>query len=255
VSQVTESRYWETMADFDSDSFNEPQGGELARRNEVASRRLRAIARLLGRPAHELRLLDVGCSRGHFVAAAARLGFQAEGVEPAPRIAAAARARGLTVHQGLLEEQRFAGGSFDALTLFEVVEHLKEPRSLLRECHRVLKPGGIVLISTGNAASWTVSFMGARWDYFHISRDGGHVSFFNPGSMRRLAQGCGFEVEAVETARVRLHEKAEVSPVLYAAGKLAAEALNLPARWLGRGHDMLAYLRRPPAQAVPRHSR
>jgi SAM-dependent methyltransferase len=255
VSQVTEGRYWETMAAFDRADFNLPVGRELARRNQVAHRRLRAIAEKLGRAPHEVRLLDVGCSRGQFVAAAAGAGFRAEGVEPAAHIAAAAHARGLTIHQGLLEEQRFAAGSFDALTLFEVVEHLKDPRALLTECHRVLKPGGIVLISTGNAASWTVSFMGRRWDYFHIARDGGHVSFFNPGSLRRLAENCGFAVERIETARVRFFEKADASRVLYTAGKVAAELLNLPARLLGRGHDLLAYLRRPPAHAAPRHSR
>jgi 2-polyprenyl-3-methyl-5-hydroxy-6-metoxy-1,4-benzoquinol methylase len=255
VSQVTERRYCETMAAFDRADFNQPEGRELARRNQVANRRLRAIALALGKAPQEVRLLDVGCSRGHFVAAAVGAGFRAEGVEPAPHIAAAARAGGLTIHQGLLEEQRFADESFDALTLFEVVEHLRDPRALLKECHRVLKPGGIVLISTGNAASWTVSFMGRRWDYFHIARDGGHVSFFNPGSMRRLAANCGFAVERIETARARFFEKADASRVLYTAGKIAAELLNLPARWLGRGHDMLAYLRRPPAHASPRHSR
>ena len=255
VSQVTERRYWETMAAFDRADFNQPEGRELARRNQVAHRRLRAIAEKLGRAPQEVRLLDVGCSRGQFVAAAAGAGFRAEGVEPAAHIAAAARACGLTIHQGLLEEQRFAAGSFDALTLFEVVEHLKNPRALLTECHRVLTPGGILLVSTGNAASWTVSFMGRRWDYFHIARDGGHVSFFNPGSMRRLAENCGFAVERIETARVRFFEKADASRVLYTAGKIAAELLNLPARLLGRGHDMLAYLRRPPAHAAPRHSR
>ena len=255
VSQVTERRYWETMAAFDRADFNQPEGRELARRNEVAKRRLRASAERLGKTPQEIRLLDVGCSRGEFVAAAMDANFQAEGVEPAPHIAAAARARGLTIHQGLLEEQCFADGSFDALTLIEVVEHLKDPRALLTECHRVLKPGGIVLISTGNAASWTVSFMGARWDYFHISRDGGHVSFFNPCSMRMLAANCGFTVERIATARVRFFERADASAVLYTAGKIAAEALNLPAQWFGRGHDMLAYLRRPPAHAAPRHSR
>jgi SAM-dependent methyltransferase len=171
----------------------------------------------------------------------------AEGVEPAPHIAAAARAAGLTVHQGLLEEQRFADASFDALTLFEVVEHLKAPLALLRECRRVLRPGGILMISTGNARSWTVAAMGARWDYFHIAKDGGHVSFFHPDSMRLLAARSGFETASIGTRRVKFHEKGDVPPWRYAAAKLAAELLNLPAGWCDRGHDMLACLRRPRA--------
>lgn len=244
VSQVSAARYWESMSHFDSADFNQPEGRELERRNAVAAKRLRVICRLLGKAPREIHLLDVGCSRGQFVRAAVELGFSAEGVEPAPQIAAAARASGLTIHQGLLEEQRFADGSFDALTLFEVIEHLKDPRALLQECRRVLKSGGILLVSTGNTTSWTAAAMKARWDYFHIAKDAGHVSFFNPGSLRRLASNCGFAVERIATSRVKFHEKADTNRALYVAGKLAAELLNYPARILGRGHDMLAWLRR-----------
>lgn len=245
TSQVTTARYWETMAQFDRDDFNLPGERELARRTSVAGRRLGIVSGLLGLPPQSTRILDVGCSRGQFVRAAADLGYRAEGVEPAPHIAAAARATGLTVHQGLLEEQRFPEGTFDALTLFEVVEHLRQPLELLRECRRVLRPGGILMLSTGNARSWTVAAMGARWDYFHIAKDGGHVSFFNPASIRLLAARSGFDAQRIDTRRVKFHEKGDVPQWRYAVAKAAAELLNLPARWCGRGHDMVACLRKP----------
>ena len=245
ISQASAARYWETMAQFDRSDFNQPAGRELERRFTVARRRLTVIAALLNKSPATIRLIDVGCSRGQFVQAAAEQGFEAEGVEPAPHIAAAAQAAGLKVHQGVLEELDLPPGSFDAATLFEVVEHLREPRALLNACHRILKPGGILVISTGNAASWTARVMGARWDYFHISRDAGHVSFFNPASVRLLAARCGYTVERIATARVKFHEKQDVPRPLYFAGKLAAELLNFPARLAGAGHDMLAFLRRP----------
>lgn len=247
VSRVSAQRYWETMGQFDRADFNQPAGRELERRFEVARRRLSRMAALLAKAPRKIRLLDVGCSRGQFVAAAAALGFEAEGVEPAPQIAAAARAGGLRVHTGLLQDQRFPDVSFDAVTLFEVIEHLKEPRALLAECRRVLKPAGVLALSTGNTASWTVAAMGARWDYFHIAHDPGHISFYNPFSVSRLAANCRFSVERIETARVKFHEKGEVPDWRYLLGKLVAEALNRPARWFGRGHDLLAYLRRRPA--------
>ncbi len=244
VSQVSAGRYWETMRQFDRPDFNQPAGRELERRYAVARRRLAVIARLLSKGPAEIRLLDVGCSRGQFIAAAGRLGFDAEGVEPAPQVAAAARGAGLKVHAGLLEEQPFAASSFDAVTLFEVIEHLKEPRPLLAECRRILKPGGLLVLSTGNTASWTAAAMGARWDYFHIARDGGHISFYNPASITRLAANCGFDAVRIETARVKFHEKGDAPAWRYSLGKIAAELLNFPARLLGRGHDLLAYLRR-----------
>ena len=244
VSQVSAARYWETMRQFDRADFNQPVGRELERRFTVARRRLAVIARLLGKNPEEIRLLDVGCSRGQFIAAAGELGFDAEGVEPAPQVAAAARAAGLKVRTGLLEEQPFAAASFDAVTLFEVIEHLKAPRPLLAECRRILKPGGLLVLSTGNTASWTAAAMGARWDYFHIAKDAGHVSFYHPASVVRLAANCGFDAVRIETARVKFHEKGDVPAWRYTLGKIAAELLNVPARLLGGGHDLLAYLRR-----------
>lgn len=245
LSSASEARYSETMAQFDDSAFNLTTGHAQARRDAVAGRRLARIAALLGKSPSDIRLCDVGCSRGQFLAAAITAGFSAEGVEPAPQIAQAARDAGLPVRTGLLEDQQYADVSFDALTLFEVVEHLRAPLPLLAECRRVLKPGGILLISTGNAASWTAAAMGAHWDYFDMARDGGHISFFNPRSMALLAAKAGFAVEHIDTARVKFHDRENTPRWRYAAGKLLAEALNLPARLAGRGHDMLAWLRKP----------
>jgi 2-polyprenyl-3-methyl-5-hydroxy-6-metoxy-1,4-benzoquinol methylase len=244
ISAASESRYLETMASFNAPDFNQPPPPELERRRTVATRRLKTLMRLVAKPATDIRLVDIGCSRGQFVDFAGRAGFNAEGVEPAPDIAQAARDTGLEVRTGLLEEQRYPDATFEAASLFEVVEHLRDPRPLLEECHRVIKPEGILIISTGNAKSWTVNVMGAQWDYFHMEKDGGHISFFNPQSITMLAHASGFDVERIETSRVKFHEKSEVPRLRYAAGKVAAELLNLPARIAGRGHDMLAYLRR-----------
>ena len=244
VSQITTAAYQHSMAAFDSPEFNLPSGAESARRVALARRRLARAARLLGKTPGEIRLLDVGCSRGDFVAAAVALGFRAEGVEPASHIAAAARAAGLAVHAGLLEEQRFAAASFDVVTVFEVIEHLPAPLALLRECHRILRPNGILIASTGNTASWTVAAMQARWDYFHVAQDAGHVSFFNPRSIALIAARTGFGIEHIGTARVRFFETSDAPRWLYRLSKIAAEFANLPARLLGTGHDMLVFLRR-----------
>ena len=244
LSRIDEDAYWRSMRQFDQRDFNRPGPHELKRRFKVACRRLRRISASLKRPPRDIAVLDVGCSRGNFLAAGAKLGFHMEGVEPAANIAAAARAEGLNVHTGLLADIGFPAASVDAITLFEVVEHLKNPLALLRECHRVLKPGGLLVLSTGNTASWTAAAMRERWDYFHIAKDAGHISFYNPRSLASLAWRSGFALERLETARVKFFERGDVPRWRYVAGKLLAELSSLPARLAGRGHDMLAFLRR-----------
>ena len=247
VSQISESAYRASMLAFDSPQFNLPGARETERRMGVATRRLTRLCSLLNKQAGQIRVLDVGCSRVDFVAAATMLGFDAEGVEPAPHIAEAAREAGRRVHTGRLEDQHFADGSFDAVTLFEVIEHLTEPIPLLLEIRRILSPDGMLLLSTGNGASWTAELMQERWDYFQIRVDAGHVSFFNPYSIALLAQRTGFSVADLRTSRVRLLDKGQAPAPVYLLAKVAAELLNVPARLMDKGHDMLVYLRRQEA--------
>ena len=244
VSAIDEKSYRQSMQRFDAAEFNLPAPREAERRFKLARRRLDTLSALLGRAPADIRVLDVGCSRGAFLAAGAQLGFRMEGVEPAAGIAAAARAQGHKVHTGTLADAALSPASFDAVTLFEVIEHLKEPLALLRECHRVLRPDGVLALTTGNTASWTAAIMRERWDYFHIARDAGHISFYNPRSLELLATRSGFRLERLQTTRVKFFEKGDVAHWRYAAAKLCAELLNLPARLAGCGHDMLAFWRR-----------
>lgn len=244
ISQCTEAHYWQSMQEFDDSQGTLPKAGSEGGRLRRSKKFLDQIAKLLWQPPEKIRLLDVGCSSGAFLHAAVKLGFRAEGVEPAPKAAATAQAAGLKVHQGLLQEAGYADGQFDAITLFEVIEHLQQPQELLQECRRILRPGGILLIGTGNAGSWSMAAMGARWEYLHIAKHGGHVSFFNLGSIASLAQQSGFSVAAVRTRGVRFCEKGDCAKPVYRIAKLAGELLNIFAALLNKGHDMAVYLKR-----------
>lgn len=244
LSQCTEERYWKSMEEFDDPQGTLPDQRSEARRFRRSKKFLDRVAALLERTPAEIRLLDVGCSSGAFLGAAVGLGYRAEGVEPAARAARAAQASGLKVRQGLLQDAAFADGQFDAITLFEVIEHLKEPLDLLRECSRILRPGGILLVGTGNAASWSMAAMGAKWEYLSIAKHGGHISFYTPHSLSVLAQSAGFGVAEVRTRGVRFCEKGDCAAPLYRAAKLAGELLNPLATLLGKGSDMAVYLRR-----------
>jgi 2-polyprenyl-3-methyl-5-hydroxy-6-metoxy-1,4-benzoquinol methylase len=244
LSQCSEQRYWQSMQEFDDPQGTLPNENTAARRFRRSRKFLDRIAGLLGKPPAGIRLLDVGCSSGAFLGAAVKLGFAAEGVEPAPRAAETARASGLKVYRGLLQEAGYADGQFDAITLFEVIEHLKEPLDLLRECHRILRPGGIMLVGTGNAASWNMAAMGAQWEYLDITRHGGHISFFTPHSLATLAQRAEFSVADVRTRGVRFCDRGACPAPLYTLAKLAAELVTPLAGALDKGVDMAMYLRR-----------
>lgn len=238
LSQADETAYKETMRHFE-----DPEG--VDRNPRAHLKRLRRMERHWRIPPGETRILDVGCSFGTFLGIITGKGYRAEGVEPSRTAADVCQKAGLKVHCGLLGDMGLIEGSFDVLTMFEVVEHLPDPHSLLRECHRVLRKGGLLFLSTGNARSWTARVMKDKWDYFNMVDGGqGHISFFNPGSIGRLAENAGFRVEKIETRGVRFVHKNIHTGTKYALGKLAQETLGIPAKLLSRGHEMLVVLRK-----------
>lgn len=245
ISQCSEERYWQSMQEFDDVEGTLPKPDARQRRFIRSKRYLEQIESLLGKPRNEIRLLDVGCSSGYFLEVAGQLGFvDAEGVEPGERAVQTARAAGLKVHGGLLEDVALPERSFDAITLFEVIEHLKDARDTAQRCNRLLRPGGILVIGTANTAGWTFMAMKSRWEYLHIDKHGGHVSFFNPDSMKILAQRTGFVVEKIETRSVSFSKRDATHPMIYRVFKIISELIETPSRWLGKGHDMLVIMRK-----------
>jgi hypothetical protein len=83
-----------------------------------------------------------------------------------------------------------------------------------------------------------------RWEYFSISEHGGHISFFNPVSMSKLAQRSGFSIASLKTQRVSFYQKGEIPYLIYRPAKLLAEILNTPSAWFGKGHELQVYLRK-----------
>ncbi len=244
VSQCSEALYWQSMQEFNDPRGTLPDARSAVRSQRRSKKYLGNISALLGKKPAQTRLLDVGCSSGAFLGAAVRLGYAAEGVEPAAKAAATAQAAGLKVYQGLLHEAAYASASFDAITLLEVIEHLKEPLPLLQECQRILKPGGVLLVGTANADSWQAHAFGAHWDYLSIAKHGGHISFFNPKSLQKLAAQAGLTRALLKTRSVRFSDRGNSSEPLYSVLKITAELLNPLAALLHKGSDMAMYLRR-----------
>jgi 2-polyprenyl-3-methyl-5-hydroxy-6-metoxy-1,4-benzoquinol methylase len=149
--------------------------------------------RRLPKPVEHRRLLDVGAATGFFVEQARLAGWDAEGLEPSEWAASYARERlGLPVRRATLEDARLPGMIFDALTLWEVIEHVPDPRALLVESARVLRPGGVLALSTPDAGSMVARVFGSHWLGWRKLPE--HLYFFDRATLVRLLQSVGFDV-------------------------------------------------------------
>jgi SAM-dependent methyltransferase len=150
--------------------------------------------RLLGSFVPRGRLLDVGSAYGFFLKVAREAGWEAMGVEIAAECAAAgARLAGVPVLAGDFLEAELPG-SFDAVTMFDVLEHMRDPRACLERARRLLAPGGVVVVETGDVASPWARLLGAHWYFLDPPQ---HLSYFTAAGLARLAEGCGLQVARV----------------------------------------------------------
>lgn len=136
------------------------------------------------------RILDVGCGKGEFLANMRNLGWEVVGVEPDPKAVNLARKQyDLDTYQGTLEEAGFPEESFDVITMNHVIEHLPDPISTLRECHRVLRPGGSLVAVTPNIRSLGFRLFGQAWRGLEPPR---HLYLFSTETLRTAAESTGF---------------------------------------------------------------
>lgn len=185
------------------------------------------------------RLLEIGCGQGLFLERARDSGWSVQGVEVLPPVVERARERGLEVFHGTLAEAGFAAASFDAVVMREVIEHVVDPVSLLAETARVLRPGGVAALGTGNARSWAARLRGSRWDYY---RFGGHmhIRFYSPRSAAALAHAAGFSALECHTHGFAFLEAEEMRGRWYKPFlKLLQAPLSPLATLAGAGHRLV----------------
>jgi SAM-dependent methyltransferase len=107
----------------------------------------------------------------------------ARGADPRAKIRIATR----------LADAAFDADHFDEIVIWHVLEHLADPRATLQEAHRILRPGGRLIVAVPNFSSAQARWSGAAWFHLDLPR---HLFHFPAHALRELVSSCGFEIQS-----------------------------------------------------------
>ena len=194
-------------------------------------------------------LLDIGCGRGKFLETAQKRGWEIAGIEPGVEHMLYAKEKlKMNVLNTSLEEAQFPSGQFDVITLWDVIEHVENPKEVLKKLNTWLKSGGLILLATPNHESLLNFFARTAYvlsggiikkplTYFFVSE---HILYFTPSSLRRLIKECGF-VPAREMKAGTDIDRYSVSPLVKSTAKIL-----LPLAKLLRVENRMVWICRKP---------
>lgn len=191
-----------------ADRFGYSFSGPLSTAARLVKRLIRVIPTLRDEAAARVfwldakpcgQLLEVGFGNGATLARLKALRWNVSGVEFDPVAVELARQLGVDARLGSLEDGAYPDAGFDAVVSSHLLEHLPDPLAHLKECHRILRPGGRLVLTTPNAASLGHRMFGQHWRGLEPPR---HLHVFGPASIVRLAGEAGFRrVKVSTTAR------------------------------------------------------
>lgn len=143
-------------------------------------------------------LLDIGCSTGTFLQKMRDWhGWNVTGIELNDNAADMGRKRfNLNIYTGTLEHHKFNENMFDAITLWDVLEHQHSPINTLREINRILDTNGILVLRVPNESSWDARLFGKYWAGYDCPR---HFYVFNKKTITIMLQKCGFTIIDLKT--------------------------------------------------------
>ena len=188
------------------------------------------------------RLLDIGCGSGAFLAKMRELGWDVAGVEfDRQAIKVTQEHFGLNIYEGTLEEIGFFDNEFDALTINHVIEHFSNPITTLKECYRILKPGGKLVVITPNIESLGACLFDGAWRGWEAPR---HFHLFSPCTLRNCAEQARLQVVKLFTTSRNARGIWATSRLIRRNGMLpggSPQKLNLWLRLEGLAFQVLEY--------------
>jgi 2-polyprenyl-3-methyl-5-hydroxy-6-metoxy-1,4-benzoquinol methylase len=145
------------------------------------------------------RLLDFGCGGGSYLARMHRQGWQVTGLDISPEAVRRVREElHLPALVGSFPCWELASGSFDVITMWQVLEHVHDPLEVLREAYRLLTPGGKLVISVPNIDSLPFRLFGSYWLSLDLPR---HLTHFTPSTLHLMLEHAGFRVHPIRMVR------------------------------------------------------
>jgi len=138
----------------------------------------------------------VGCGFGEALGYHQARGCDVYGVEADENIRRVAEKFGYKVHIGLFDPNAYEGEFFDYVAMDQVIEHVGDPLKVLCGVARVLKQGGVAILSTPNPIGWGARIFGRRWINWHVPY---HLQYFTRKSMSLAAERTGLCLERVQT--------------------------------------------------------
>ncbi len=138
-------------------------------------------------------MLDVGCGFGDFIGQAQVLGWDAAGIEPSPLACAELYKREIKYEQGYIEDAGLYPESADVIRLAWLLEHMHDPKAILRKCHRTLKPNGYLLATVPNDFNPLQMVYADGGEAYWLGK--AHLNYFTVASFFSLLNKCGFIVK------------------------------------------------------------
>ncbi|MCP5396821.1 MAG: class I SAM-dependent methyltransferase [Sphingomonadaceae bacterium] len=230
-----------------------PGDSDWARMQAISEQHLRVLSKTIPN-GKGLKLLDMGCSSGQFLNAARGAGYEVQGLELSPHSSQFARDHfGLPVYTGLLESAGFEPGSFDVITLFDVIEHMPDPLAHLHAAFDLLKPGGVLLQSTPNIdglfpkLSYAVADLFGYWQHPEPPH---HLFQFSVKTLSDMTAKAGFIPGRVDQSRIDLSYSFgtmadwKASKMLFPYAMLFAP-VSVIGSWIGMGDWFYLAARKP----------
>lgn len=144
------------------------------------------------------RILDIGCATGFFLDAARQRGWVPYGVELSSYSSALARKKigDDRIFTGQVEEAHFVDGFFDAVVMTDVIEHVLDVRPFIAEVARILRPGGVVAVTTPDPLALSCRLLRKHWPHYKLE----HLLYFTPEALSLLMAPVGFRRQRLMAA-------------------------------------------------------